>query len=319
MASTIALPSRLPFRSVSHGPTNFHFDHEQVNIITDQETEYDADVETLDSDEEQPQCEVIKSITTTTQAPASPIISWQSFNTTQSGTTRVEIAQVDIASQAVLLENGNWRAIRTPQTQSVQINPPRHSGWTPIDVPSTNTSQMSIIKVEASDTEETQSSFVRDNVWSVTSGSQTDTSPATSVEHDEPSSSYPQTSHTLHVRPTKIRPAKKIVSESDMPKLKIQFRRYKKEFSSESAIAQIEWFSHRIEYLRMGNKDEYKFKLAALRSEWDSIWERRRWLKQEMLRIKNLYTMARRERQKRIQHNLRASYDVAFHKIIAGN
>ncbi|KAF7866879.1 hypothetical protein EAF04_005720 [Stromatinia cepivora] len=314
MAFTFALP----YRSAHDGSTNFHFDHEQANFATDQESEYDADVEEVDVEEEELQCEVDSSTHFPTQAATSPITAWQAFNTTQSGTARVEVSHVDIAAQADILKGASWHAARTSQIEPIQTDAPQFSGWTPINVPPTNTSQISIENTGTSDAENTQSSVVRSSCWSVISGSQTDTSQATSIEGDKQSSSYPQMRNTSNMR--RERMVKPVISTMvDMPQLKAHFRRYKKEYCSTSAKEQIKCVRYRIACLGVGKRVEYDSEMAVLKSEWDEFWERRRWLKREMLRIKNLYTFSRRRRQERIQYNLRASYDIAFIKSLAEN
>ncbi|ESZ92564.1 hypothetical protein SBOR_7049 [Sclerotinia borealis F-4128] len=317
MAYTFALP----FRPVCPGPTNFHLYHEQVNP-TDQESEYDADVEAVDLEEVESEHEVPRSISSPTQALGSPIIAWQAFKTTQPGAAGVEIAEVDIIAQADLLEDGNWHAVRTPQIEPVQTFSPRSSGWTPINVPSPKTSPIRNVEsatydTATSDTENNQSSIIQSNGWSVTNGSQTDTSQATSVELDKPSLSYPQKWNTLHRHPKKAKPVMKTMF--DMPQLKANFRKYKKEYTSASAKEQIKWLKYRIACLDTDNSVDYNFETTILEAEWDAFWERRRWLKQEMLRIKNVYTLARHRRQERIHYALRANYDIAFIKSLAEN
>ncbi|KAJ8060089.1 hypothetical protein OCU04_011699 [Sclerotinia nivalis] len=314
MAFTFALPCR----SVHEGSTNFQFDHEQANVTTDQESEYDADVEEVDVEEEELQCGIDSSIHSTTQAATSPIIAWQAFNTTQSGTAGVEVAQVDIVAQADILKGVNWHAVRTSQVEPVQTDAPQFSGWTPINVPRTNNSRIGIENTGTSDAEHTQSSVVRSSCWSVISGSQTDTSQATSIEADKQSYNYPEMWNRSNMRRKRI--VRRIINTTvDMPQLKVHFRRYKKEYCSTSAKEKIKWFRHRIACLDMGKRVEYDSEMAILKSDWDEFWERRRWLKREMLRIKNLYTFSRRRRQERIQYNLRASYDIAFIKSLAEN
>lgn len=306
----------LPCRSISHGLTDLYFNDEQVNV-TGQESEYDADVETTDVEEEETRCEIIKPITAITTATNSLVIAWKPLNTTQSGVPGAEVAHVDILAQANIIQGGSWRAIHTSQIQHAQTSLPRFGGWTPINNPPINSLQTSLTQTETSETEDTQSNTIHPSGWSVISGSQTDTSQATSVEPDKPSS-YPQIWKTLHLRShkTAISAMTNIV---DAPPLKIQFRKYKKEYTSTAAQEQIKWFRYRIAYLNMGKMLDVDTEMADIKSEWGRLRERRRWLKQEMLRIKNLYTMARRRRQERMEYDLRASYDIAFIKSLREN
>ncbi|KAM0133998.1 hypothetical protein ACHAP3_005714 [Botrytis cinerea] len=284
----------LPCRSISHGLTDLYFNDEQVNV-TGQESEYDADVETTDVEEEGTRCEIIKPITAITTATNSLVIAWKPLNTTQLGIPGAEVAQI----------------------QHAQTSLSRFGGWTPINNPPINSLQTSLTQTETSETEDTQSNTIHPSGWSVISGSQTDTSQATSVEPDKPSS-YPQIWKTLHLRShkTAISAMTNIV---DAPPLKIQFRKYKKEYTSTAAQEQIKWFRYRIAYLNMGKMLDVDTEMADIKSEWGRLRERRRWLKQEMLRIKNLYTMARRRRQERMEYDLRASYDIAFIKSLREN
>ncbi|TEY78588.1 hypothetical protein BOTCAL_0047g00120 [Botryotinia calthae] len=306
----------LPCKSVSHGLTDLYFNDEQVDI-TGQESEYDADVEVTDVEEEETRCEVIKPITATTSASNSLNIAWKTLNTTQSGVPGVEVAQVDILAQANIVQDGNWRAIHTSQIEHAQTGLPRFGGWTPINNPPINSLQTNLTQMETLETENTQSNTIHPSDWSVISGSQTDTSQATSVEPDNPSR-YPQIWKKLHLRlhSTDI-PA--MTNMVDTPQLKIQFRRYKKEYTSMAAQEQIEWFRYRIACLNLGKTFDVDTEMADIKSEWGRLLERRRWLKQEMLRIKNIYTMARRRRQERLEYELRASYDIAFIKSLREN
>ncbi|KAI9643040.1 hypothetical protein NHQ30_008775 [Ciborinia camelliae] len=314
MACTFALP----YRAACHGPTKFHFDHEQYNITAYQESEYDADVEAVDVEDEEPRFKIDRSIATTTQAAASPVIAWQAFNTAQSGTAQVEVAQVDVAAQANIIGGGSWHAVRITQIEPVRSVHPQSNHWTPINVSSMRTSKINVKENITSGTEDTQSSVVRSNDWSVISGSQTDTSQATSIEPDQPSSSYPRMWNTSHLYPKKISKAS-TKTLADMPKLKDNFRKYKKEYTSASAKEKIKWFRHRIACIDTGNKEKFDSETAVLESEWVIFWERRRWLKREMLKIKNLYTFARLRRQERMKYDLRASYDIGFIKSVGEN
>ncbi|APA12520.1 predicted protein [Sclerotinia sclerotiorum 1980 UF-70] len=309
MAFTFALPCR----SIHDGFPDFHFDHEQANFTSDQESVYDADVEEVDVEEEELKCEINSSIHSPTQAAPSPIIAWQPFNTTKSGIAGVEVARVDIDDQVEILKGVDWHAVRTSQKQT---DAPQSSGWTPINVPPTNTFQISSENTLTSDAEDTQSSFAQSTCWSVISGSQTDTSQATSIEADEKSPHYLQIRSTSNVRRKRI--IKSLMSTMvDTPQLKVHFRRYKEEYCSTLAKEKIEWFRHRTPCLNMGKRVDYDSEMAILKSEWHEFLERRRWLKREMLRIKNLYTFSRCRRQECIQYSLRASYDIAFIKSLA--
>ncbi|CAD6450164.1 2520fdaf-ed28-4500-a6da-3a74cc812454 [Sclerotinia trifoliorum] len=306
MAFTFALP----YTSFHDGSTDLNFDNEQASIPNDQEREYDADVE------EESKCEVDSLIYSPTQTASSTIIVWRTFNTTQSGTAGVEVAQVDIAAQAEILKGVNWHAVRTSQIGPLQTDAPQCSGWTPINVRPTNTSQISRENASTSDAEDTQASVAQSTCWSVTSGSQTDTSQATSIEADNKSSSYPQMQNTLNLRRRRI--VKSVMSTMvDIPQLKVHFKRCKKEYCSVPTKEKIKWFRHRTACLNMGRSVEYDPDMAVLTSEWHKFLERRRWLKSEMLRTKNLYKSSRRRRQESTQCSLRASYDIAFIKSLA--
>ncbi|TGO35757.1 hypothetical protein BHYA_0147g00220 [Botrytis hyacinthi] len=301
----------LPCRSVSHGLTELYSDDEQVDIMG-HESEYDADVEMTDVEEEAPQCEVNKPITTTTQAENPLIIAWKPLNTTLSGIPGVEVAQVNILAQADILQIGNWHAIHTSQIEPVQTDLPRFGGWTPINNPPINSSPINITQTATSQTEDTQSSAAHLSDWSVASGSQTDTSQVTSVEPVKPSS-YPQIWNISHLRSNNTA-ISALTAIADMPQLKIYFRRYKKEYTSTAAQEQIKWFRYRIACLNTGKKSDIDTEMADIKLQWGRFWEKRRWLKQEMMRIKKTYTMARRGRQEHLKYDLRASYDIGFIK-----
>ncbi|TGO25071.1 hypothetical protein BPAE_0088g00230 [Botrytis paeoniae] len=301
----------LPCRSVSHGLTELYSDDEQVDIMG-HESEYDADVEATDVEEEVLQCEVNTPITATTQAANPLIIAWKPPNTTQSGISGVEVAQVDILAQADILQDGNWHAIHASQTEPVQTDLPRFGGWTPINNPPTNSSPISLTQMATSETEDTRSSAVHLSDWSITSGSQTDTSQATSVEPEKPSS-YPQIWNLSHLRSSNTT-IPTMTNMINTPQLKLQFREYKKEYTSAATQEQIKWFRYSIACLNMSKKSDIDTEMADIKLQWGRLWERRRWLKQEMMKIKNIHTMARRRRQERLKYDLRASYDIGFIK-----
>lgn len=306
----------LPCRSVSHGLTDLYSDDEQANIMG-QESEYDADIEYTDVEEGVPQYEVNKPITATTQAANPLIIAWKHLNTTQSGISGVEIAQVDILAQASILQDGNWHAVHTSQIEPAQTDLPRFGGWTPINNPPANSSPISLTQMETSETENTRSSAVHLSDWSVTSGSQTDSSQATSVEPEKPSS-YLKIWNLSHLRlsNTTIPAMTNMVNTSQ---LKLQFRGYKKEYTSATAQEQIKWLRYRTACLNMEKKSDVNTEMADIKLQWGRLWERRRWLKQEMMKIKNIHTMARRGRQERLKYDLRAAYDIGFIKSLREN
>ncbi|KAF7905105.1 uncharacterized protein EAF01_005626 [Botrytis porri] len=302
----------LPCRSVSHGLTDLYFNDEQVDIMGHQ-SEYDADVETTDIEEDEaPQYEANKKTTATTQATNPLIITWKALKTAQSGISGVNVAQVDILAQADILQDGNWHAVHTSQIEPIRTNLPRFGGWTPINNPPSNSSPVDFTQVETSETDNTQCSAVHLSDWSVTSGSQTDTSQATSVEPAKPSS-YPQIWKTSHLHSSNTTIHAK-TTMADMPQLKIYFRRYKKEYTSTAAQDQIKWFRYRIACLNTGKKSVANTEMADIKLQWGRLLERRRWLKQEMTRIKHIYTMAKRRHQERLKYELRASYDIGFIK-----
>ncbi|KAF7932439.1 uncharacterized protein EAE98_003738 [Botrytis deweyae] len=306
----------LPCRSVSRGLINLDSYDEQVNIMG-QESEYDADVEYTDIEEEVPEIEVNKATTATTQAANPLIIAWRPLNTTQSGISGVEVAQVDILAQASILQDGNWHAVHTSQIEPVQTDLPRFGGWTPINNPPTNSSPTSLTQMKTSETEDTRSSAVHPSDWSVTGGSQTDTSQVTSVELEKPSS-YPQIWNLSHLRSRNTTiPA--MTNMVNVPQLKLQFRRYKKEYTSATTQEQIKWFRYRIACLNLDKKSDADTEMADIKLQWGRLWERRRWLKQEMKKIKNIDTMARRRRQERLKYDLRAAYDIGFIKSLKEN
>ncbi|TGO53868.1 hypothetical protein BCON_0116g00120 [Botryotinia convoluta] len=301
----------LPCRSVSHGLTELYSDDEQVDIMG-HESEYDADVETTDVEGKVPQCEVNKPITATTQAANPLIIAWKPLNTTQSGIPGVEDAQVDILAQADILQDRNWRAVHASQIEAAQTDLPRFGGWTPINNPPPNSSPVNLTQMATSETEDTQYSAAHISDWSVTSGLQTETSQATSVEPDK-RSSYPQIWNISHLHSSNTT-IFAMTAMADMPQLKIYFRRYKKEYTSAAAQEQIKWFRYRIACLNMDKKSDVDTEMTDIKLQWGRFWERRRWLKQEMLRIKNIHAMARRRRQERLKYELRATYDIGFIK-----
>ncbi|QSZ31537.1 hypothetical protein DSL72_001104 [Monilinia vaccinii-corymbosi] len=290
MAHTFASPCR----SICHGLTNSHFEHEPAYVTTDHKSEYDIDVEAADIEDEEPQCEANRSIASPTQVAISPVITWQAVNTTSLGAAGVEIAEVDIIAQENIIADGHWHAARTSQIEPLTLK---------IKIAETQTPQVG----------NTHSRISGGDSSSAISGSQIDTSQATSVEPDKPSSSYPQMRHTLQLHPKKIsKPT--MNNQVAMPQLKANFRKHKKEYTSRSAMLQIKSLRYHIACLGRGNKGEDDSKMAVSGSAWASFSERRRWLKREMLRIKNLYTLARKRRQERIEYDLRASYDIAFIK-----
>lgn len=285
-------------------------------MIIDQEAEYDADVEAVDT-EEDVEYKMNSSISSPTETPTSPFITWQPINTSANGNPEVEVAQFDMITEENAITESHWHTVRTSKVEPVHTAWSQSSGWTPINVPGTSTLKIETSGVRTSDTEDTQYSVAPSTAWSVISGSQTDTSQATSVELEK-ASNYPQTSNTLPLRPRKS--AKPVMNTAvDMPQLKVKFREYKKEYTSQYDKDQFMWFKHRIACLDAGNKNKFDYDVVAWKLQWRVFWERRRWLKQEMVRIKNLYTIARRRRQERIRFNLRANYDVGFVKSLAEN
>ncbi|KAF5869279.1 uncharacterized protein Bfra_011087 [Botrytis fragariae] len=259
----------LPCRSVSHGLTELYSDDEQVDVMV-HESEYDAVVETTDVEEEVQQCDVNKPITATTQEANPLIIAWKTLSATKSGIPGVEIAQVDILAQADILQDGNWHAIHNSQIEPVQTDLPRFGGWTPINNPPDNSSPIRLTQIATSKTEDTRSSAVHLSDWSVTSGSQTDTSQATSVEPEKPSS-YPQIWNLSHLRSsnTTIPAMMNMVNTSQ---LKLRFRRYKKEYTSTTAQKQIKWFRYRIACLNMEKKSDVNTEMADIKLQWGRLW-----------------------------------------------
>ncbi|KAF7946564.1 hypothetical protein EAE96_009560 [Botrytis aclada] len=306
----------LPCRSVSRGLTDLYSDDEQVSIMG-QESEYDADVETTDVEDEAPQCEVNKPTTADTPAANPLIIAWRTLNSAQSGIPGVEVAEVDILAQADIHKDGHWHAVHASQIEIVQTNLPRFGGWTPINNPPTNSSPVNLTQMATSETEDTPSSAFHHSDWSITSGSQADTSEATSVESDKPSS-YPQIWNISHW-PSNNTAIPAMTTIADIPQLKIYFRRYKEEYTSTVTQERIKWFRYRIACLNTGERSNIDTEMADLKLQWGRFWERRRWLKQEMMRIKKTYTLARRRRQERLKYELRASYDIGFIKSLKEN
>ncbi|TGO67761.1 hypothetical protein BOTNAR_0036g00380 [Botryotinia narcissicola] len=296
-------------KSVSRGLTDLYSDDEQAKIMG-HESEYDEDVEYTDVEEEVPQYEVNKPITATTQAENPLIIAWKPLDTTQSSISEVEIAQVDILAQASIIQDGNWHAVHTSQIEPVQTDLPRFGGWTPINNPPTRSSLIGLKQMATSETEDTRSSAVHPSDWSFTSGLETDTSQATSVESEKPSS-YPQIRNLSHLRSINTT-ISAMTNTVNMPQLKLQFRRYKKEYTSTTTQEQIKWLRYRIACLNMEKKSDFDTEMADIKLQWGRLWERRRWLKQEMMKIKNVHTMARRRRQECLTYDLRASYDIGF-------
>ncbi|RAL64463.1 hypothetical protein DID88_001939 [Monilinia fructigena] len=275
MAYTFASPCR----SICHGLTDLHFNDEQSNTTTDQGSDHH-------------------------------LANRQSYIL---GATRVEFAEAHVFAEANSIDSGRWHAVRTSQIEPRQPTHPRFGDWPHINVSPTSTLQINITDTKPSKIEDTQPGVVLGNEWPVSNGSQANNSQATIGRPDKPSPRHLKMSNNLPLRP------KKIVKSSmnigvDMPQLKATFREYKKEYTSAATIKQVNCIGYRILHLGTGNQDEDNSEMADIESEWGSLWERRRWLKREMLRIKSLYTSARCRRQERIQYDLRAGYDVAFIK-----
>lgn len=293
MAYTFASPCR----SICHDLTNFLFDNEQSNTTTEQGSEYDADTEAAGVEDN-------RSIASPAQVITLPVIAWRTVNTTPLGATRV--AEVHVFAQADIIDRGHWHALRTSQIEPRQSTHPQSGGWSHVSISPQSTLQIKIADTRPSEFEDTQFGIIRGSEGPVFNGAQTHTSQATVVRPHKAPSRYLKMFNNLALRPKRI--------GVDMPQLKANFRKYKKEYTSAATIKQINSIRYRIAHVGTGTKDENDFELAAIESEWGSLWDRRRWLKQEMLRIKSLYTLARRRRQERIQYDLRASYDIAFIK-----
>ncbi|KAB8303146.1 hypothetical protein EYC80_004595 [Monilinia laxa] len=317
MAYTFASPCR----SVCHGLTDFHFDDEQSNATADQGSEYDADVKAAGVEYDEPHCKATRSIASPTQVTIPPVITWQTVNTTSLGATRVEIAEAHIFAQANIIDSGHWHAVRTSQIEPRQSTHPRLGGWAHVNISPTRTLQINITDTKPSTVEDTQAGIVGGNECLIPNGLQANNSQATIGGPDKPSCRYLKMSNNLPLRLKKIvRCSMKI--GFDMPQLKATFRKYKKEYTSAATIEQVNCIRYRILHLGAVNKDKENSEMADIESEWDSLWERRRWLKREMLRIKGLYTSARCRRQERIRrqgHNLTISQSSYLPKVPANN